>query len=184
MRTSYFSGTFVVLFRVLSSFFLVKQPLEVFYNKGGPRNFTKCTGKHLCQSFFFNKVAGLRPEACNFIKNEALAQVFFCEFCEISKNTLFTEHLWTTASECWQHFRVTFKTVEYCTILNALNLTFNFILRKFTLNSLLEKKSVSKPLCWKQSKWEQKKFTFYIFFVEIMDRNYVCFFASFTYWKC
>ena len=24
--------------------------------------------------------------------------MFFCEFCEISKNTFFTEHLWTTAS--------------------------------------------------------------------------------------
>ena len=30
-----------------------------------------------------------RPEPCNFIKNETLAQVFSCEFCEISKNTFF-----------------------------------------------------------------------------------------------
>ena len=35
--------------------------------------------------------------ACNFIKKETLAQVFFCEFCEISKNTFFTEHVWATA---------------------------------------------------------------------------------------
>ena len=28
-------------------------------------------------------------EACKFIKKETLAQVFFCEFCEISKNTFF-----------------------------------------------------------------------------------------------
>ena len=28
----------------------------------------------------------------------ALAQVFSCEFCEISKNTFFTEHLRTTVS--------------------------------------------------------------------------------------
>ena len=41
------------------------------------RNFTKFAGKHLCQSLFFNKVGGLRPE-----------------FCEISKNTFFAEHLW------------------------------------------------------------------------------------------
>ena len=34
----------------------------------------------------------------NFNKKETLAQVFSCEFCEISKNTFFTEHLWTTAS--------------------------------------------------------------------------------------
>ena len=29
--------------------------------KGVLRNFTKFTGKHLCQSLFFNKVPGLRP---------------------------------------------------------------------------------------------------------------------------
>ena len=40
----------------------------------------------------------LRPEACNFVKKETLTRVFSCEFCEISKNTFFTEHLWTTAS--------------------------------------------------------------------------------------
>ena len=33
---------------------------EVFY-KGVLRNFAKSTGKHLCQSLFFNKAAGLRP---------------------------------------------------------------------------------------------------------------------------
>ena len=31
----------------------------------------------------------LQAEACNFIKKESLAQVFSCEFCEISKNTFF-----------------------------------------------------------------------------------------------
>ena len=65
--------------------------------KGVLRNFAKFTGKHLCQSLFFNKVAGA---ACNFIKQEILAQVFSCEFCEISENTFFTEHLRTTASGC------------------------------------------------------------------------------------
>ena len=54
------------------------------------RNFTKFTGKYLCQSLIF--------KVCNFVKNETLAQVFSCEFCDISKNILFTEHLWTTAS--------------------------------------------------------------------------------------
>ena len=42
------------------------------------RNFTKFTGKHLCQCLFFNKVT--------------LVQVFCCGFWEISKNTFFTEH--------------------------------------------------------------------------------------------
>ena len=61
-----------------------KQPPEVFYKKGVLRNFTKFTGKHLCQSLFFSKVASL---ACNLTKKETLTQVFFCEFCDISKNT-------------------------------------------------------------------------------------------------
>ena len=58
--------------------------------KGVLINFTKFTGKHLRQSVFFNKVAGI-------IKNETLAQVFSCEFCETYKNTFFTEYLWATA---------------------------------------------------------------------------------------
>ena len=42
--------------------------------------------------------------ACNFIKKETVAQVFSCEFYEISKNTIFTEHLWATAStKCYFH---------------------------------------------------------------------------------
>ena len=32
-----------------------KQPPGVFYKKGVLRNFVKFTGKHLCQSLFFNK---------------------------------------------------------------------------------------------------------------------------------
>ena len=38
-----------------------KQPPEVVYKKGVLENFTKFTGKHLCQSVFFNKVVCLRP---------------------------------------------------------------------------------------------------------------------------
>ena len=42
-------------------YFLQKQPPEVFYrNRRSFKNFTKFAGKHLCQSLFFNKVAG-RP---------------------------------------------------------------------------------------------------------------------------
>ena len=42
---------------------------------------------------------GISPKF-NFIKEEILAQMFSCEFCEIFKNTFFTEHLWATASNC------------------------------------------------------------------------------------
>ena len=67
--------------------------------KGFLKNFAKLTGKNLRQSLFFNKVAGLRPEACNFIEKGTLAQVFSCEFYEGSKNISFAEHIQTTASE-------------------------------------------------------------------------------------
>ena len=56
----------------------------------------KFTEKHLCQSLFFNKVAGLD---CNFSKKETLAQVFSYEFCEISKNTFFYRTPQVAASE-------------------------------------------------------------------------------------
>ena len=52
--------------------------------------------KDLCQSFFFNKVAGVRQIARNYeetvllIKKETLAQKFSCEFWEIFKNTFST----------------------------------------------------------------------------------------------
>ena len=38
----------------------------------------------------FGGVLYKRCTACNFIKKESLAQVFSCEFSEISKNTSFT----------------------------------------------------------------------------------------------
>ena len=37
------------------------------------------------------------PQACNLVKKETLTQVFSCEFCEIFKNTFFTEQLRTIA---------------------------------------------------------------------------------------
>ena len=48
------------------------------------RNLTKLTGKHLCQGLFLNK--------------ETLAKMLSCEFCEISKNTFFIEHVRMTTS--------------------------------------------------------------------------------------
>ena len=47
--------------------------------KGVLRNFAKFTGKHLCQSLF--------------IKKETLAQMFSCQFRNISKNTFYYKQL-------------------------------------------------------------------------------------------
>ena len=40
----------------------------------------------------------LQTLGCSFIKKETLVQVFSWEFCKISKNAFFTEHLRVTAS--------------------------------------------------------------------------------------
>ena len=44
-------------------------------------------------------------EACNFIKKEALAQVFPCEFCEISENTFFYRTPPVAASEDYKFLK-------------------------------------------------------------------------------
>ena len=56
-------------------------------NKDLLKNSAKFAGKQLFPSLFFNKIAGL---VCNFIKKRGSdTGVFFCEFCEIFKNTNF-----------------------------------------------------------------------------------------------
>ena len=56
------------------------------------RNFAKFTWKHLGQRLFLKLQALI----------ETLAQVFFCEFCEISKNAFLTEHVCATVSVFFQ----------------------------------------------------------------------------------
>ena len=66
-----------------------KQSFADVLQIGVLKKFAKFTRKHLCQTLFFSKVAGLRPKACNFIEKETLVQVFTFEFWEIFKNTFF-----------------------------------------------------------------------------------------------
>ena len=68
----------------------------MFFKIRALRNIAKFTGEHLCQSPFFNKVAG-GPAILG--KKEDLAQMFFCEFCKSFKSTFLTEHLQITAFE-------------------------------------------------------------------------------------
>ena len=74
---------------------------EVFCKKGVLKNFAKFTGKHLCQSFFFNKVTNLRP--ATILKKETLTQVSCCEFCKNFKNTFFIRIPLLTASVNTKH---------------------------------------------------------------------------------
>ena len=64
--------------------------LEVFRKTDVLRNLTKFTGKHLCQSLFLNKVAGL--EASNFIR--LWHRCFPMNFVKFLRTPFFIEHLW------------------------------------------------------------------------------------------
>ena len=66
--------------------------LEVFCRKGVLRNFEKFTGKHLCQSFLFNKVAGLRT--ATLLKKRFWYRCFTVNFLKFLKTPSITEHLW------------------------------------------------------------------------------------------
>ena len=76
--------------------------VEVLCEKSVLRNFAKFTEEHMCQSLFFNKVAGLR--STTWFKKETLARMFSCEFCEISKNTFSHRALPVAASKLREMF--------------------------------------------------------------------------------
>ena len=65
--------------------------------KGVFRNFAKYTRKHLCQSLFFNNVAGLRP--ATLLNKRFWHRCFPGNFVKFFKNIFFTEYLPATASE-------------------------------------------------------------------------------------
>ena len=64
----------------------------MFYKKGVLGNFVKVTGKHLCQSFLFNKVVGLKP--ATLLKMRIWHSCFPVNFANILRTPFFIEHLW------------------------------------------------------------------------------------------
>ena len=64
-------------------------------------------------SLFFYKVADL---ACNFIKIETLAQMFCCEFCEISLNTFSCRTLLVAASDSNVFCKINKLNASFCII--------------------------------------------------------------------
>ena len=82
-------------------FSVQKQPPE-WLKKNCFVNFVKFTGKHLCQSLFFNKVTGLRP--ATLLKTRPWCRCFPVNFATFLRTLFFTEHPWTTASDrrCWK----------------------------------------------------------------------------------
>ena len=58
------------------------------------KNLSKFTGKHLCQSLFFNKPA-------TFLKKRLWHRCFAVNFAIFLRTPFFTDYLWTTASKCY-----------------------------------------------------------------------------------
>ena len=75
------------------SFFLLALITTSFRSseKGTLRNCAKFPGKHLCQSLFFNKVAGLRP--ATLLKNSLWHRCFPANFAKFPRTPFLTEHL-------------------------------------------------------------------------------------------
>ena len=65
-------------------------------------NFAKSTGKHLCQSLFLNKVAGLKRDSNTGVS---------CESFELFRNTYVEEHPPTAASIYWLGIGITCKKI-------------------------------------------------------------------------
>ena len=77
-----------------------KQLSEAFHKKNVPRIFTKFTGKHLCKSLFFNKVADLRPET--LLKKRLWQRYFPVNFEKFLRTPFLTEHLSVIASDVFR----------------------------------------------------------------------------------
>ena len=56
----------------------------MFFKIGVLKNFAIFTGKHLCQSLFFNKVAGLHPQFLCFFTNKTIVIDMFGNFYHMS----------------------------------------------------------------------------------------------------
>ena len=69
---------------------------EVFCKQGVLRNFAKFAGKHMCQSFFFNKVAALR--SANLLKKRLGYRCFPVNFLQFIRTSFFVETSLAAAS--------------------------------------------------------------------------------------
>ena len=94
MFTSIWSCSIVLLKRLIVSSFLRFSEAVVrrcFVRKSVLRNFSKFTWKHLCQSLFFSKVAGLGP--ATLLKKRFWHRCFSLNFEKCLRTRFLIEHL-------------------------------------------------------------------------------------------
>ena len=85
---------------------------EVFCEKGLLENFTKFTGKHLCQSLFYNKVADLR--SATLLKKRLWHKCFSVSFVKYSRTTFLIEYIQWLLRSCLVLFDFITLSVRDC----------------------------------------------------------------------
>ena len=66
-----------------------KKPPEMFCKKGVLRNFAKYTGKHLCQSLFFDKVVGLQSTSKRLLPGSVILFISIVSLNGISNSSVY-----------------------------------------------------------------------------------------------
>ena len=102
----------------------------------------------------------------NFVGKETLAQLFSYEFCEMFKNTIFTEHCQTTASEYRNNMPIVFRTKYEKNESNDIRITYHCIYMWLNYNTSIHQtttacKNKAKPYQF-LSNHKAKVVTFFI----------------------
>ena len=131
------------------------------------RNFAKFTRKHLCQSFFFNKIAGLR--LATLLKKRIWHRCFPVSFVKFIGTLIFIEHLWwlllKPIATLFSIRKASRNRVPcfYSLFLTKLKVFINVSggIRKSTLNCCIMARSfLLFHICWNRSFSRQKVQTF------------------------
>ena len=115
--------------------------------KSVPRNFIKFTGKYLCQSLFFNKVAALRP--ATLLKNRLWHRCFPVNFVKFLRTPFYTEHLWWLLPDCSNFFQFFLCSTILCSSFYP-NL---YLAQHLMLAPILLKFNVAIYTCLFNSRW-------------------------------
>ena len=115
----------------LSNLFRGSRHPEVFSKKDVLKTFAKFTGKHLCQSLFFNKVA---TATATLLKKRLWHRCFSVNFVKFLRTLFLTEHLrWLLlriGKKRVKHFYITFLRVLFLDIFLFLSYTSFFWISK------------------------------------------------------
>ena len=141
-------SSFFQCFPVFCSIACRKSRLKLFFKKNVLKNFAKFVGKYLCNSLFFNKVAGW---GLNYVKKETLTQVFSCEFREIFKIIFL---FYTTPLENWFHWlqalKINMSDNEYQTRRDNLNCNKKKKEQILNMSSLWQIEAAPGGVLWKK----------------------------------